>query len=107
MKVRLTINSRGAITIPVALRRVFGLEANDVLIAEETEVGILLRPAVSVPIEIHHTPRAGSGSFPRTRKRSRHSCLGPRPVIHADQGTVCTEGGGGHGRRARRGEAAR
>ncbi|MBT4500171.1 MAG: AbrB/MazE/SpoVT family DNA-binding domain-containing protein [Gemmatimonadetes bacterium] len=41
------------ITIPAALRRAFGLKANDELILEGREEGILLRPAVSVPIELY------------------------------------------------------
>ncbi len=54
---RVTINERGVVTIPAALRRTFGLKANDELIIEGTEAGILLRPAVSVPIEIYTEAR--------------------------------------------------
>ncbi len=53
MKVRATINERGVITIPAAIRQAFGLEANDEVIIEQTEQGILLRPALSVPLEIY------------------------------------------------------
>jgi AbrB family looped-hinge helix DNA binding protein len=53
VKERTTINDRGVITIPAALRRAFGLEAGAELILEETPEGILLRPAVSVPIELY------------------------------------------------------
>lgn len=54
---RATINGRGVITIPAAIRQAFGLEANDELIVEATEQGILLRPAVSVPLEIYSEKR--------------------------------------------------
>ena len=57
MQAKITINERGVITIPAALRRAFGLEAHDELIAEGTDQGILLRPAVSVPIEIYSEER--------------------------------------------------
>jgi AbrB family looped-hinge helix DNA binding protein len=53
MPTKVTINERGVITIPAALRRAFGLKANDELILEGREEGILLRPAVSVPIELY------------------------------------------------------
>ena len=45
------------ITIPGALRKVFGLKPRDELILEDTEQGILLRPAVSVQIEIYTEDR--------------------------------------------------
>jgi AbrB family looped-hinge helix DNA binding protein len=57
MKERVTINDRGVVTIPAALRRAFGLKAGEELIAEDTPEGILLRPAVSVPIEIYPEER--------------------------------------------------
>jgi AbrB family looped-hinge helix DNA binding protein len=57
VKERITINDRGMITIPAAFRRAFGLEAGAELIVEETPEGILLRPAVSVPIELYTEKR--------------------------------------------------
>jgi AbrB family looped-hinge helix DNA binding protein len=46
---------RGAIVVPAKLRRRFGIEEGTVVIAEEREDGILIRPAVVVPIE-RYTP---------------------------------------------------
>ena len=57
MQSRVTISERGVITIPAALRRAFGLEANDELLIEATAEGILLRPTVSVPIELYSEER--------------------------------------------------
>jgi antitoxin PrlF len=57
MKERVTINDRGVVTIPAALRRALGLQAGEELIAEQTPEGILLRPAVSVPIEFYSEER--------------------------------------------------
>ncbi len=57
MQSKVTINDRGVITIPVALRQAFGLKPHDELILEDTEQGILLRPALSVPIEIYTEDR--------------------------------------------------
>ncbi len=54
---KVTINDRGVITIPVALRQAFGLKPNDELIVEQTDRGLLLRPVVSVPIELYSEER--------------------------------------------------
>lgn len=57
MQNKVTINERGVITIPAALRRALGLKANDELIIEECPEGILLRPSFSVPIELYSEER--------------------------------------------------
>ncbi|HMO85522.1 MAG TPA: AbrB/MazE/SpoVT family DNA-binding domain-containing protein [Lacipirellulaceae bacterium] len=57
MRERVTINSRGVVTIPAKFREAYGLRPNDDLILESSEQGILLRPAVSVPIEIYSEDR--------------------------------------------------
>jgi len=51
------VGKRGTIVLPAALRRRFGLEEGSVLIAEEREEGILLRPATVVPLEIYTDER--------------------------------------------------
>lgn len=58
MKTTLTITERGVITLPAKLRQALGLTANDQLIAETTPDGLLLRPAVALPIEMY-TARTG------------------------------------------------
>lgn len=57
MKAAVTINSRGVITLPAALRKSLGLKAEDQLIAETTPDGLLLRPAVTLPVEIYSPER--------------------------------------------------
>jgi len=57
MPTKATITDRGVITIPAAIRQAFGLKANDEVIIEQTEQGILLRPAMSVPLEIYTEKR--------------------------------------------------
>lgn len=57
MQTKVTINDRGVITIPAALRNEFGLKANDELIVERCDGGILLRPAFSVAIEFYSETR--------------------------------------------------
>lgn len=57
MKTTVTINSRGVITLPAKLRQALGLKAEDSLIAETTADGLLLRPAVTLPIEMYTAER--------------------------------------------------
>lgn len=57
MKATLTITSRGVVTLPAKLRQALGLKADDQLIAETTSEGLLLRPAVTLPIEIYSDER--------------------------------------------------
>ena len=57
MQSRITINSRGTITIPARMREAFGLKADDELIIEDTGAGLLLRPSVAVPIEMYTDER--------------------------------------------------
>ena len=57
MKATVTITSRGVITLPAKLRQALGLRADDQLIAETTPEGLLLRPAVTLPIEMYTPER--------------------------------------------------
>lgn len=57
MKATLTITSRGVVTLPAKLRQALGLKADDLLIAETTPEGLLLRPAVTLPVEIYSEDR--------------------------------------------------
>ena len=54
---RITINERGVITIPARMRALLGIKAQDELIIENTDEGLLLRPAFSVPIEMYSEER--------------------------------------------------
>jgi len=54
------IGRRGTLVIPARLRRIFGLEEGTEVIAEETPEGILIRPAVTVPVELY-TPERKAG----------------------------------------------
>jgi antitoxin PrlF len=57
MKATLTVTSRGVVTLPARLREALGLKADDQLIAETTPEGLLLRPAVTLPVEIYSDQR--------------------------------------------------
>ena len=57
MKTTLTVTRRGVVTLPAKLRQALGIKADDQLIAETTPEGLLLRPAVTLPIEIYTDQR--------------------------------------------------
>jgi antitoxin PrlF len=57
VKITLKMTSRGVITLPAKLRRELGLSADDHLIAETTAEGLLLRPAITLPIEMYTADR--------------------------------------------------
>ena len=57
MKATITISGRGVITLPAKLRQALGLKAEDHLIAETTPEGLLLRPAITLPIETYGSER--------------------------------------------------
>jgi AbrB family looped-hinge helix DNA binding protein len=50
------LGKRGTLVIPAKLRQRFALKEGDLLVIEEGEDGILLRPAVAIPVEIY-TPQ--------------------------------------------------
>lgn len=45
------VGKRGAIIVPSKLRKKFGIEEGTLVTAEATEDGILIRPAIVVPVE--------------------------------------------------------
>ena len=51
------IGKRGVVVIPAKLRRRFRLEEGSLVIVEEREDGILIRPAVALPVELYTSER--------------------------------------------------
>jgi AbrB family looped-hinge helix DNA binding protein len=51
------MGKRGTIVVPAEFRKRFGLDEGALIIAEEREDGILLRPAVAVPVEVYTPER--------------------------------------------------
>ena len=52
------LNERGALTLPASIRRELGLTGNQQLLVETTPKGeILLRPALTIPIEYYTEAR--------------------------------------------------
>ena len=51
------IGKRGTIVLPARLRKLYGLEEGSMVVAEESEYGVLLRPAAVMPIEVYSPSR--------------------------------------------------
>ena len=51
------VGKRGTVVVPAKLRSLYGLEEGALVIAEATEDGILLRPAVAFPVEVYTPER--------------------------------------------------
>jgi AbrB family looped-hinge helix DNA binding protein len=51
------VGRRGTVVIPARLRKRFGIVEGSLIIAEETGNGILIRPAVALPVESYSPER--------------------------------------------------
>jgi AbrB family looped-hinge helix DNA binding protein len=51
------VGKHGTVVIPAALRRRFGLEEGSLVVVEVRDEGILIRPAVAMPVEIYTPER--------------------------------------------------
>ena len=85
------VGKRGAIIVPASLRKRFGIEEGSMVVAEEKEDGILIRPAVIVPVE-RYTPErkaefllsnaVDANDYRRARKEVRKLGLDPDAIRH-------------------------
>ena len=58
MRVETTkVGRRGAVVIPAAIRRSYGFEEGSLVIMEARSEGVLLRPVVTLPVEIYTPER--------------------------------------------------
>jgi bifunctional DNA-binding transcriptional regulator/antitoxin component of YhaV-PrlF toxin-antitoxin module len=57
MRMTLTMTGRGTITLPKKLRDILGIKPDGQLIAEPTAEGLLLRPAMTFPVETYNQER--------------------------------------------------
>ena len=85
------VGKRGTIVIPAALRRRFGIEEGSLVIAEDREEGILIRPAVAVPLESYTPERRAefllsnavdARDYARAQEEVRKMGLDPAAVPH-------------------------
>ncbi len=76
MKATLTITRRGVVTLPAKIRKALDLKPDDQLVAETTPEGLLLRPAITLPVEIYTAERvrefdASERELERTLRRRK------------------------------------
>jgi bifunctional DNA-binding transcriptional regulator/antitoxin component of YhaV-PrlF toxin-antitoxin module len=57
MTTTIQINKRGNLTLPMPLRKMLGLEKGGVVLAESSDRGIMLKPAVAFSIELYSDSR--------------------------------------------------
>ncbi len=51
------VGKRGTVVIAASLRRRFGLDEGSLIIEEERDDGVLIRPAIAMPVEIYSKER--------------------------------------------------
>ncbi len=86
-----TVGTKGTIVLPAKLRRRFGLEQGSLVVVEEREGGVLLRPALATPIETYSIEEQASfllsnavdvEDYARAQKNVRAMGLNPDAVPH-------------------------
>lgn len=86
------VGRRGAFVIPAALRRAFGLDEGTLVIAEARPEGILLRPALAIPLETYTSERKAAyllenavddADYKAARKVVKDMGLDPDAIPHA------------------------
>jgi AbrB family looped-hinge helix DNA binding protein len=85
------IGRRGTVVIPAKLRRRFGLEEGSFAVAEERAEGVLIRPAVVMPVEVYTPERraefllnnaVSAADYRRARAEVRRMGLDPDGIDH-------------------------
>ena len=85
------VGKRGTVVIPAPLRKRYGLEEGSEVLVEETTEGLLLRPAVTLPVEIYSKDRraafllenaVGRGDYELAREAVRKMGLDPDAIPH-------------------------
>src|SRR6202162_6585756 len=85
------VGKRGAIVVPATLRKRFGIEEGSIVIAEEKGDGILIRPAMVVPVERYTPERKAEfllsnaidvADYRKARKEVRKMGLDPDTISH-------------------------
>lgn len=85
------VGKRGAIIVPARLRKRFGIEEGSLVLAEEQEDGILIRPAIVMPVEKYSPERKAEfllsnavnrADYQRARKEVRKLGLDPDSIPH-------------------------
>ncbi|MBW1842470.1 MAG: AbrB/MazE/SpoVT family DNA-binding domain-containing protein [Deltaproteobacteria bacterium] len=85
------VGRRGTVVIPAVLRRKYGFEEGSQLIVEALSEGVLLRPVVTLPVEIYTPERKAEfllnnaitkEDYAAAIKKVRNMGLDPDTVLH-------------------------
>jgi AbrB family looped-hinge helix DNA binding protein len=85
------VGKRGAIVVPAKLRKRFGIEEGSIVIAEETDDGILIRPAIVIPVERYSPERKAEfllsnavddADYRKAQKEVKKMGLDPDSIAH-------------------------
>ncbi len=85
------VGKRGTVVIPAALRRRFGIKEGFLIIAEDREEGILIRPTVAAPLESYSQERKAEfllsnavdgEDYARAEEEVRKMGLDPAAIRH-------------------------
>lgn len=85
------VGKRGAIVVPAKLRKRYGIEEGTMVTAEAHEDGILIRPAILMPIERYTPERKAEffltnaideADYQQARKEVRKLGLDPDAIPH-------------------------
>lgn len=85
------VAKRGAVIVPAKLRKRFGIEEGSVVTAEAREDGILIRPAVIIPVERYSPERKAEfllstattvEDYRRARKAVQKLAVDPDSIPH-------------------------
>lgn len=86
------VGRNGTLVIPAKLRRRFGLKEGGMVVLEETEDGISIRPAVAMPLEVYSARRkaefllnnaVGAADYQRALRAVRKLGIDPASIAHA------------------------
>jgi len=85
------VGKRGTIIVPAKLRKRFGIEEGTLVTTEERDDGVLIRPAVVVPVERYSAERKAefllstattAKDYQRARKEVKRLGLDPDAIPH-------------------------
>lgn len=85
------IGKRGTVVIPARLRRRFGFEEGSLVLVEEGPDGVIIRPAVAIPVEVYTPERKAefllenavdAEDYARAVEKVRRMGLNPESIPH-------------------------
>ncbi|MFI5181325.1 MAG: AbrB/MazE/SpoVT family DNA-binding domain-containing protein [Thermoanaerobaculia bacterium] len=85
------IGKRGTVVIPARMRKRMGLDEGSLVLVEEDECGVVIRPAVALPVEIYAPERkagfllenaVNAKDYALARKAVRKMGLDPDRIPH-------------------------